>query len=414
MKIMFLVPMINTDDIESYKRNKAGLAYTTRAIVEKLAEFGHDISVYAQSGFSDGLEIGRICYERKKLFDIFPISMWYISEFFKDTSGCKMSLKRRIHALSHYLYGPYVERLLKKNKPDIVSIRGIGYYTKPLINACERTNTKYIVSLHGLISFLDESLVTNKEASMEKELFRRAIEEEKPVTVIATGIKTRMLKEFRVESCNNVMVVNNGIDRNNQPIDKYHIEEIRTKYNISKNDKVIISAAHITARKNQIQILRSYLLLPEDIRNTTKLLFLGDGDQKQGLEEMVRKHCLSNSVFFCGFIPNDQMGDYFSLSDVNVIASLDEGFGRAFVEAFLYGIPTVTFSDLDAVQDLYSPEAMICVDERSDEALASALQNSLTQPWCKEKIINHGKLFSVENMARKYEDIYKRYLNGKL
>lgn len=413
MRIMFLVPMINSDEIDSYRKNKAGLAFTIRAIVEELAKFGHEISVYAQSGFSKGLVTGTIRYEKKKLVNIFPISFRYIWSFFRDTIGCKMSIKNRIHVLSHYLYGSYVERLLLKNRPDIVSIRGIGYYTKPLIDACEKTNIPYVVSLHGLISFLDENEVTIKEKEMERELFRRAIYEDKPMTVIASGIKKRMLKEFGREICNSIIVVNNGIDRKNAEVDYKEVELIRERYGIAKSDKVIISAAHITKRKNQVQILRAFSLLPEIFKQHTKLLFLGDGDQKEILENMVREYKLEKNVCLCGFVSNEHMGEYFSVADVNVISSLDEGFGRAFVEAFLYGVPTVTFSDLDAVQDLYDEEAMVCVSERTDEALAEGIKEALEREWNERIILEHGKHFSVENMAKKYEEVYRNCLEQK-
>ena len=43
------------------------------------------------------------------------------------------------------------------------------------------------------------------------------------------------------------------------------------------------------------------------------------------------------------------------------------GFGLPIVEGYMHGVPCVTFEDLDATQDLYYPEAMLKVKDRSNE-----------------------------------------------
>ena len=416
MKIAFLVPYFHSDELEPYKKFSAGLAFTIESIIKNFGVQGHEVFVYAQSAFSKGYKLGNITFLPKRIRDIFPLPIFYLKEFFKDTKGQKMSLKYWIHVLSYYLYGDIIEKQLRKIKPDIASIRGVGYITRPYVLACKRTETKYVISLHGLISFLEGPtvLTTDREKAMEKEAFWESIEQEHPLTVIASGIKKRMLDELEIKECNSIFVVNNGVNKKNLSFDISDVEEIKKQYKISDKDKVIISAAHITERKNQIQVLRAYKLLNDDIKSHTKVLFLGTGDMESVLQQEIEKNGLQNSVFMCGFVENKRMGSYYALSNVNVIASKDEGFGRAFVEGFLYGVPAVAFSDLDAIKDLYDESAMVLVDNRTDEALAFGLESALSKNWDKKKIAIHGDTFSVESMARKYEAIYKRYLNGKL
>ena len=72
------------------------------------------------------------------------------------------------------------------------------------------------------------------------------------------------------------------------------------------------------------------------------------------LQKRVKELSLDNNIVFCGFIDKENIPSYINQSDINVVASLDEGFGLSMIECFVHGVPTVTFSDLDAIEDIYN------------------------------------------------------------
>ena len=47
------------------------------------------------------------------------------------------------------------------------------------------------------------------------------------------------------------------------------------------------------------------------------------------------------------------------------------------MEGFAYGVPSLTFADLNAVFDIYDETAMLLCHERSDEALSAAMAQAL-------------------------------------
>ena len=51
------------------------------------------------------------------------------------------------------------------------------------------------------------------------------------------------------------------------------------------------------------------------------------------------------------------------------------------IEAFQFGLPTITFSDLDAIQDIYNEKAMLILKERSDKVLAEGISSMLKISW---------------------------------
>ena len=81
------------------------------------------------------------------------------------------------------------------------------------------------------------------------------------------------------------------------------------------------------------------------------------------------------NVILGGF--NDRMDIFWKFCDVNLFLSLNDGFGLPIVEGYMHGVPCVTFEDLDATQDLYYPEAMLKVKDRSNESVTDTLKIAL-------------------------------------
>ena len=96
---------------------------------------------------------------------------------------------------------------------------------------------------------------------------------------------------------------------------------------------------------------------------------------------------------------------------LNILASKDEGFGISMIEAFAHGVPSVTFSDLDAIEDIYNPQAMLLCSTRKTEDLAETICSAMNKEWSQEEIVNHAMTFSLQNMALKYMSAYEKVLS---
>ena len=88
--------------------------------------------------------------------------------------------------------------------------------------------------------------------------------------------------------------------------------------------------------------------------------------------------------------------------------SLSEGFGLSLIEGMHFGLPSMSFTDVDAFEDIYDDSAMVGVESHTDEAVANGLERLLTNKWDKEKIKVYSKKFEPENMAEKYVEVYQR------
>lgn len=409
MKILFLVPYIHVDGYPGLERFNVGAAFTFRSIVNELGK-NNDISVYVQCGKYKSGEKDNVKYIGKGIHSIIRPSVFYFKKLIKAIKmEEQLSISRALHYAYYYLAGPQIESIIKKIKPDVVSIRSGDFSTEACILACERQHVKYVISSHGLSCTVNDGSIRKSIQELEKENYRICSRKNIPMTVISSGMKKRITELLQLRNSDNIYVVLNGVDEPNMTNSTINEEDIRKQYCITAGDKVIISAGSISTRKNQTQIVRAYGLLSPELRSNTKLLILGSGsdDRIEELKREIDRIEPPNNICYCGFVTINNVSKFFDIADVNVISSIDEGFGRAFIEGFLAGIPSVTFSDLDAVDDLYDDNVMVKVDNRSDEDLSKGIEYALNKKWDAAYIKEYAKRFSVSSMATNYLEIYK-------
>ena len=99
-------------------------------------------------------------------------------------------------------------------------------------------------------------------------------------------------------------------------------------------------------------------------------LVVGDGNDKQRLQEKVQALGLSDRVVFAGYIPEREKADHYRLVDAYVMPGRGEGFGIVYLEAMACGIPAVG-SKLDGSRD----------------ALRNGMLGSLADPGNPEEIV---------------------------
>ena len=86
-------------------------------------------------------------------------------------------------------------------------------------------------------------------------------------------------------------------------------------------------------------------------------------------------------------------------------------------DQFLYGtefiFPKGSENILTEVKDIYSPESMLALDDRTDEAVAAGLMSMMKKEWDKKAIIKTVERFD-EDIYFQYIDVYNRIIKNKL
>lgn len=137
-------------------------------------------------------------------------------------------------------------------------------------------------------------------------------------------------------------------------------------------------------------------------RVDARLLILGEGECRSALEAQARHLGITDSVFMPGFVKDT--APYYSRADLHVLSSTGEGFGNVIVEALAAGTPVVSTDCPSGPREILSNGQFGRLVPVGDvDALATAMQESLTASHDKAALMARAQDFSIEKAVDQYE-----------
>lgn len=394
VRILILTPDITPNGIaRSYN---TGFSLMVNQIACALAARGDEVYVSASSLFHPGLsaEVAGYRLLPRSLGSLLRHSRlrdWWRAVRYALTSQ-KLKAGERYMIAKYTVSTGFNEHLIRSIRPDVVSVQSMMPAVFPFILASLRCQVPFAVSLHGVFSFLHAGFGTCVEQNILKLLVRQGTE----VTFVSSGTRSR-LAECYGRLSDNMKVVLNALP----PV------SVRPGGSGVRKG-CIVSVGNLCERKNQWQTLMAYSLLPEEVRKRHALCFIGKDGMDGRLQREAEARGLAGQVIFTGVLTRPEAYAWVEQAALVVLASKDEGFGLSLIEGFRFGMPGVCFSDIDAYKDIASPDALLGVDERTDEALALGMQLALGWQWDKEAILRHAARFTDEKMAEAYHEVFRQ------
>ena len=146
----------------------------------------------------------------------------------------------------------------------------------------------------------------------------------------------------------------------------------------------------------------------------THLLILGDGPLRKELEKWCEIHEIETSVTFLGYQKNPYK--YMRRCDLFVCSSLSEGFSTAATEALIVGIPVCTV-EVSGMKELLGGDNEYGIVVNNDEgslfnAIQSLIENKNLLEHYKQKAIERGRTFTIENTVKAVENFLMK-VSGK-
>jgi len=406
MKVLFLALYVTILNNKVFTKNITGYGHMVWDIANYVSRTGVEVDVVTSSAVTKGVKYGAVTMLKRTWADILlHVKPYYFKKMIQLVKTYHPSPSRLVKMMYYAFSAGYVEYILRRGDYDIVHIHGIDFGTKPYIDCCEMLGIKYVVTLHGLNSFSDSVQMESGEKQFEKDFLRYAYKSGIPLTLISTGILNVIKDYLNIQGdIKHFRVVTNGTDVTEKAGGAL---DIRQKYAISIDKKIMLCVGNLTNNKNQSQIVRAYAMLPGETKSRLYILFLGKDRTNGDVERKICELGLENNLILCGNVGRDEIGSYYKQADYTVLASISEGFGLSIIEGFVYGLPNLTFADLDAIEDLFDGNAMITLTERSDQALAEGIAQMLSMDWDREYIKKYAKNFSLERMAQEYVRVYE-------
>lgn len=209
-----------------------------------------------------------------------------------------------------------------------------------------------------------------------------------------------------------ISIIPTGIELNKFSKQNYNfniVQNLRTDLGIEEKDKVVLYIGRISKEKNIEEILiamKSYL----NERENVKLVLIGDGPEKNALENRAKELGIDNQTIFAGERPWNEIGMYYQIGDVFVSASQSETQGLTYIEALASGLPVVAKADkcLEGVLKDNINGYAFHNQEGFIKALDSILYDELKQERLSAGAIESTRKFSAEHFAYTVEAVYKK------
>jgi glycosyltransferase involved in cell wall biosynthesis len=149
-----------------------------------------------------------------------------------------------------------------------------------------------------------------------------------------------------------------------------------------------------------------------------KLIVGGKGVLLDHYQEMAASLEIKDNVIFAGFIPDEEIADYYSKANVFVlpsISSLQEGFGIVALEALACQTPVITTKIVGVADDLERVGGGIVIPPKNADKLADAIIDIIADENMQKKMGKRGRelvkhKYTWKIVASEMERVYNSLL----
>jgi phosphatidyl-myo-inositol dimannoside synthase len=304
-------------------------AYDFKPLLGGVANYGHELAVQ----FS---KRARVHVLSRKLPGM---------EEFDQRLPYNVSRIRTPHSalLSFPLFARTLRRLIRLQPPDAVFCPMWFPDGAACRWALGGAPIPYFVAAHGTEVFQDFTTVRNSVRTvLVRRLKRQVFHDAEKVFPVSQYTRKAVLEEAGGND-NAVITVNNGV--NSMIFKKTAVDSnVEARYR-PRGERILLTVTRLYPYKGVDRMLESLPAISQAVPEV-KYLIVGEGPDRQRLEDLTARLGLENQVRFLGRLALSEIVELYNLADLFVMLSREEppdveGFGLVFLEAAACGLPSV-------------------------------------------------------------------------
>jgi glycosyltransferase involved in cell wall biosynthesis len=312
--------------------------------------------------------------------------------------GCRIvDLKSKRVTFSLYKLVTY----LNKEKPFAL-ISGLSHTNiiSLIAKVFSRSNTKFIVTEHNNLTLATENSKNLRSKLLPFFIFLTYRNADKVVAVsrgVAEDLENRIrYLKGKVEVIYNPIIVTEILEKKEELIDHSWFNE--------RSVPITLSAGRLTQQKDYSTLLKAFSIVRQNL--DCKLVILGEGEERQNLNNLVRDRGIEDDVWMPGFVHNPYK--YMSKASVFVLSSRFEGFANVIVEAMASGTPVVaTDCESGPREILDNGKYGKLVPIGDVEAMADAILETIKNPPDITMLQSRANQFNLDCAVSRYLEVIK-------
>lgn len=175
--------------------------------------------------------------------------------------------------------------------------------------------------------------------------------------------------------------------------------------------KWILATGRLNEQKGFARLIKIFATLANDF-SEWQLLILGEGEQRQLLETLIRNFKLENRVFLPGRVKD--IFAYYHASDFFVLSSYHEGFGNVLIEAMSSGLPVISFDCPSGPSEIIRDEkdGGLLISNNDTHAFAVAMQRFMSDDRERKlfaaRAIKSSQRFEMKSITTEWEHLINK------
>ena len=243
-----------------------------------------------------------------------------------------------------------------------------------------------------------------------RNLMRISLKNYDAVPCISEYVRERVAN-FMGSSRTRICTIYNGVDTDyfNPQIDPKNLKE-----NLGiDGKKVILFVGRLVSLKGVQYLLEAMPSVLKEAREDVVLVICGTGVKMKYLKEMTGKLDLSSNVIFAGFVPHQQLPNYYAISDICVVPSTFESLGSVILEAMSMKKPVIG-SNVGGIPEIIKHDNNgLLVPPKDPSALSAAILRLFMDNGLRRRISSNGRLvveekFSWDKIAGQVSELYQQ------
>ncbi|MDI6644111.1 MAG: glycosyltransferase [Methanobacteriaceae archaeon] len=363
-------------------------------ISRSLLERGHEVTVYTTDGFKYRLDVEKNC----------PVNVDGIETYyFRNISNY---LTRKMNFLTPY-YLPVVARKDLK-KFDLIHIHEHRTLMAVIVHYYARKyDIPYVLQPRGSAPLLGKD---KQKIVFDKIYGDNIVHDADKIIFTSTREAKKTMETFPFIQEEQKIFIPNSIDMDYFK-DLPRKGAFRSKYALSKDDKIILYLGRLNKIKGLDSLLKAFKLLKEDIENV-KLVMVGPDDGYQDhLINMIRKLELEDDVLLTGTLDGKEKLCAYVDGDIFVLPSSYESFGNVVFESLLSGTPVIVSDKCGCADIINTAHCGLTFRFGDVKEMRDKINYLNSNPVHAKQMVANGRNYVKENLSHqqiitKIEEIY--------